>query len=209
VPIRAVVFDIGGVLEIAPDGREPMTGFGELLAGWERRFGLEKARLGKVVSEMYASGARGSCSEREWWQELRTRIGVTPELSETLSSELWTLYLGELNHELAGYFSGLRPRFRTALLSNSFVGAREREEARYAFSSMTDLIVYSHEDGLLKPERRIYELTTERLGVRPEESLFVDDRVEHVEAARGVGMTALLFRGNAELLAELERLLPQ
>jgi len=185
-----------------------MTRFGELLADWEQRCGVDEGRIGKIVSEMYSSGARGTCSESEWWEELRARLGVTPALAATLASELWALYLGELNHELAAYFAGLRPRYRTALLSNSFVGAREREEARYGFSSMTDLIVYSHEEGLLKPERRIYEIVAARLGVRAEEAVFVDDRPEHVEAARGVGMTAFLFRENAELLSQLERWLP-
>jgi hypothetical protein len=44
-----------------------------------------------------------------------------------LMDTLWAEYLGTLNARLADYFSGLRPRYRTAILSNSFVGARERE----------------------------------------------------------------------------------
>lgn len=40
-------------------------------------------------------------------------------------SDLWAEYVGELNVELADFFAGLRARCRTAILSNSFVGARE------------------------------------------------------------------------------------
>ncbi len=73
------------------------------------------------------------------------------------------------------YFSSLRPRYQTALLSNSFVGARKREQEHYHFAEMTDLIIYSHEVGIAKPERRIFELTCERIGVQPEDVIFLDD----------------------------------
>jgi FMN phosphatase YigB (HAD superfamily) len=79
------------------------------------------------------------------------------------------------NARLAGYFSGLRPRYRTAILSNSFVGAREREEAAYGFDDICDVVVYSHEAGLKKPDRRFYELVCTRLGVGPREAIFLDD----------------------------------
>lgn len=52
--------------------------------------------------------------------------------------DMWDEYLGTANTELTDYLAGLRPRYRTALLSNSFVGAREREEARYGFDELTE-----------------------------------------------------------------------
>jgi FMN phosphatase YigB (HAD superfamily) len=64
-----------------------------------------------------------------------------------------------LNAELSTYFSSLRPCYQTALLGNSFVSARSREQERYHY-----LIIYSHVVGIAKPERRIFELTCERLG---------------------------------------------
>jgi putative hydrolase of the HAD superfamily len=204
--VRAIVFDIGGVLELGPDGREPMATFGPVLSGWERRIGVGPGKLGAIIAELYAAGACGTCSEREWWRRFGDRAGMpSADLSE-FQTELWAHYLGELNGELADYFAALRPRFRTALLSNSFVGAREREEERHGFSRITDLIVYSHEEGLLKPDPRIYERTCERLAVAPSDVVFVDDRKEHVRGAREVGMTALLYRGNVALIAELDAL---
>jgi len=51
--------------------------------------------------------------------------------------DLWEEYLGTLNAELSTYFSSLRPRYQTALLGNSFVGARSSEQERYHFAEMT------------------------------------------------------------------------
>jgi putative hydrolase of the HAD superfamily len=123
---------------------------------------------------------------------------------DAFTSDFWDLYLGELNVELADYFQGLRSRTRTALLSNSFVGAREREQARYRFSEMTELIVYSHEEGVEKPDRLIYEVTWQRLGIRPEEMVFLDDVEEYVAGARELGIPAILYEDNAQAIAEIE-----
>ena len=47
------------------------------------------------------------------------------------------------------------------------------EQERYHFDKMTDLFIYSHEEGVAKPDRRMYELTCERLGVQPAEMIFL------------------------------------
>jgi putative hydrolase of the HAD superfamily len=61
--------------------------------------------------------------------------------------------------------------------------------------------------GLHKPEPEIFHLGAERLGVPPEECVFVDDLRENCEGAEAVGMTAVLHRGADRTVPELERLL--
>jgi FMN phosphatase YigB (HAD superfamily) len=102
--IQAVVFDIGGILEITPD-----LGWGPT---WGARLGLDDAQLAQFMAD------------------------------------LWRDYLGTANTELIEYARRLRPRYRTGILSNSFVGAREREQAAYGFEDLVDELVYSHECGL-------------------------------------------------------------
>ncbi len=59
---------------------------------------------------------------------------------------------GTANTDLIEYARRLRPRYRTGILSNSFVGAREREQAAYGFEDLVDEIIYSHECGMSKPD---------------------------------------------------------
>jgi HAD superfamily hydrolase (TIGR01509 family) len=87
------------------------------------------------------------------------------------------------------------------------VGAREKERERYGFEEMTDVIVYSHESGTAKADPAIYRLVCERLDVEPEHAVFVDDHERAVAGARVIGMTGVLFRDNAQVIAELESLL--
>jgi putative hydrolase of the HAD superfamily len=120
---------------------------------------------------------------------------------------VWEEYVGHLNGELARYFAAPRPRYRTGILSNSFVGAREREQRLYGFEDMCDVVVYSHEEGMKKPDIRIYEIVCRRLGVAPRETVFVDDTPACVEGAARAGMHAIQFVSNARALAELDALL--
>lgn len=197
--IRAVVFDIGGVLEITP-----RTYYDER---WESRLGLKAGELDERMADIWKAGALGKCTEEDVERGLRELVGMDQAQVDAFLYDLWEEYLGTLNVELAAYFSKLHSRYRTAILSNSFVGAREREQERYHFGEMTDLIIYSHEVGLAKPDRRVYELTCERLGVLPEEVIFLDDVEICVAAAREIGIHGIRFQSNEQAIADIERLL--
>jgi putative hydrolase of the HAD superfamily len=123
--------------------------------------------------------------------------------------DMWAEYLGTLNRELADYFSALRPRYKTAILSNSFVGAREREREAHRFEDLCDVVVYSHEEGREKPDPAFYEIATERLGVHQHETVLLEDTEACVEGARRVGMAGVLFVSNEQAIAELEAHLRQ
>jgi putative hydrolase of the HAD superfamily len=83
-------------------------------------------------------------------------------------------------------------------LSNSFVGAREREQEAHRFDEVCDVIVYSHEEGFLKPDPRIYRVACNRLGVAVEAVVLLDDAQENVDGALAIGMNAILFENNRQ-----------
>lgn len=67
---------------------------------------------------------------------------------------------------------------------------------------MKDVIVSAHE-GVIKPDRRIYEIAAMRLPFAPEEVVFFDDREDNVTAARDFGFDAEVFRGEGPLKTAL------
>ena len=209
--IRAIVFDIGGVLEIVPEGGDPTRRFPDMITRLDERLGLLPGELDKRLTQMDErlsaagkDGSIGTCTEEEWLAELRLVSGMDDAQIDAFMRDFWDVYCGGPNTELIAYFQSLRPRYRTALLSNSFVGARREEEARFGFAALTDLIVYSHEEGMSKPDPRIYERTWQRLGVQPHEMIFLDDAEPNILAARECGIHAVLFQNNAQTIAEID-----
>jgi FMN phosphatase YigB (HAD superfamily) len=89
---------------------------------------------------------------------------------------------------LAESLKGKLPRY---LLSNTNILHMERILAEQPFLHGFDGHVLSYEVGLLKPDPKIYEHTLARIGLRAEQTAFIDDLKPNVEAARSVGMHAI------------------
>jgi epoxide hydrolase-like predicted phosphatase len=197
--IRAVVFDIGGVLEITPDLGVTWQ--------WETRLGLNAGELDERMHDAWRGGSIGTITLGDVHQALRDRLGLDEPQLAAFMADLWREYLGTPNTELIEYARRLRPRYRTGIVSNSFVGAREKEQQAYGFEDLVDEIVYSHEAGMSKPDPRIYALACTRLDVRPQEMVFLDDAGACVAGAREAGLHAIRYRDNAQAIAELEEVL--
>jgi putative hydrolase of the HAD superfamily len=194
----AVVFDIGGVLEHHGDA--------SFVPRWERRLGLARGELFDRMrkSNLGRDGNLGRITEDEFGRRLGALLDLDERRTAELLDDLWDWYAGPLNTELTEYFRGLRPRYLTAILSNAAAGGVRREERLYGFSAMADVVVYSFEEGIEKPDHRIYLRTCERLGVGPERAVFLDDREDNVVAAREVGMLGIRFLHTRQAIADVE-----
>jgi epoxide hydrolase-like predicted phosphatase len=197
--LHAAVFDVGGVLALTPP-----TGYRER---WEGSLGLPPGTLDERMYEVWRGGTLGTLTADRVHAAFVRELGMATQDVELFMADFWDDYLGTPNTELIDYFRGLRARVRTGILSNSFVGARERERERYGFEGMTDVIVYSHESGMGKPDPAIYRLVCERLDVEPQHAIFVDDHERAVDGARAIGMQAVLFRDNSQVIADIESML--
>lgn len=198
--IRAVVLDLGDVLEVIDDSVFP--------GPWEERLGLPPDGFAVAAPDSGLAGdpALGDVSEadlRAYWQRC---LDLDDATADELITDFWRWYVGTLDQPLYDWFVGLRPRYRLGILSNSGPGAREHE-AVWDLEKVCHTIVYSHEVGLAKPDPAVYALTAERLGVRSPEIAFLDDVEDHVHAARRAGWHAVHHRGTASSIAAMEQIL--
>lgn len=190
-----VILDIGGVLEFTPE-----TGW---VRRWEERLGLPPGTVHERMGDVWRAGSVGSIGESEVHEQVAARLGLDAPRVEAFMADFWAEYLGTPNEELIDWVRGLRGRCTLGILSNSFVGARERETSLYHFDELVERIVYSHEIGVGKPDPRAFEAACAALAVRPQDCLFVDDVAVNVEAARAAGMQAHLFEDNARTITRI------
>jgi epoxide hydrolase-like predicted phosphatase len=94
---------------------------------------------------------------------------------------------------------------KTGLISNSWGEGLAYDQS--VLDELFDAVVISGDVGLHKPQPEIFRLGAERIGVAPEDCVFVDDLRENCAGAEDVGMTAILHRGPESTLPELKRLL--
>lgn len=168
--------------------------------------GLSREEFERLVfaSEWSDRATLGQISPADLWENVCAHLNLSPGQSSELQQAFWG---GDrLDHDLVQYIRGLRPRLRTALLSNAFADLRSALE-RWGIADAFDQVIISAEVGLMKPDLRIFELALRRLEVSPSEAVFIDDFELNVRAAQAAGLAAIRFRTPAQVRAELEAML--
>lgn len=196
--IRAVAFDIGGVLE--------RVGEPDFVESWRVRLEMSPDRFTEVMAGIDPQDqiGTGEISEVEYRRLYESRLGLSGGQVEEFFADMWDWYCGTLDETLLAYAASLRPAYKTCIISNSSDGARREEQARYGFDQLVDEIIYSHEVGFAKPDPRIYELACKRLGVAYDELVFVDDTPGIVDAARELGIYAIHHLDTTVTIAAIE-----
>jgi epoxide hydrolase-like predicted phosphatase len=194
--IQTVIFDVGGVLLRTKDRSYRRR--------WEEKLGLADWAADEIVfnSDSGLKAQLGLVTEEAHWQWVGQHLGLSPTDLVQFRHDFWA---GDrLDGQLVAYIRRLHGPYQTAIISNAMDGLRHTLTHTYPIAEFFDLIVISAEEQVMKPEAAIYERTLERLERRPSETLFIDDFVENVHAARAVGMHAIHFRPSMNLPAELE-----
>lgn len=192
--IKAVIWDIGGVL-LRTEDRRPR-------AALATELGLSYEDLVELVfgGERGHRAQRGEISPTENWSYVRQALELSPDQHTDLSQRFFG---GDvLDQTLVNFIRSLRPRYLTAIISNAWRNLPEML-AQWGLAGDFDVVVGSGDVGIMKPDARIYQIALERLGVQPQEAIFIDDFIENVEGARQLGLLAVHFRNRQQALDEL------
>jgi putative hydrolase of the HAD superfamily len=198
--IRALIFDFGGVV---------------LDMGWHVMAEIER-RHG-----MPAGSVRRALWGHDTWRQREVGIGTLEDYLQAVTRELeasagrpvpdamaeWVAYERALNDDIIALADALRGRYKIGLLSNADERLEERLQDQLKIFDRFDDVVNSARVGMAKPDPRIFALAAERLGVKPEECVFVDDLERNIVAAREAGMYGIHYLGdNFALFQELRSL---
>ena len=172
-----------------------------------RNLGVSLSRLDSLVfySETAQRASRGEISVMKHWEAVGAALHIKPEDMPAFLDRYWSA--DDVNWMLLDYIRTLHPHYKLALLSNAWDDLRQTLHNRWNIDKLFDELIISAEVKLVKPDPRIFQLATERLGVQPAEVIFIDDIEENVEAARRQGMIALVYSDTKRIIAEINRYL--
>ncbi len=205
--IRAVLWDFGGVLTTSP-----FAAF--------NRFEDERGLPRDFIRRVNAADP----DDNAWARLERSEVGLA-EFSDLFEAEsralghavrgeeVLRLLHGEVRPAMVEALRRCRERLLCACLTNNFVAgteeggtyASERAPAVAEVMALFHLVIESSKAGVRKPDPRFYRMACERLGVAPEDSVFLDDLGVNLKPARAMGITTIKVADPAAALAELER----
>jgi putative hydrolase of the HAD superfamily len=195
--LRAVIFDYGMVLTGEPDP--------EAHAAMMRITGLPAEKLDPLYWADRHAFDEGKLTGDAYWRDVLHQAGLT--LGPSAMAELmdWDARMWmTLNPAMLSWQGALKARgILTAVLSNIGDTVQQAMERELGWLGRFDVLVWSYQLRMAKPDPPIYRYTLEKLGTQPEETLFIDDRQVNVEAAAALGMKALVFTTAGQLRADL------
>lgn len=194
--IESVIFDWGGVLI-----EDPVPGLVKYCSG---ALGVSKEDYLRAHHKFGEDFPKGVISEEEFWEGMCGVLVVSmPKVSSLWGDAFKAVYVPK--EEMFSLAAGLRESgYKTGLLSNT-----EKPSMQYFHQrsyDMFDVPVFSCAEGVMKPDRKIYELAVQRLGSKAERSVLIDDKPEYIKGAEQAGLKAILFESVSQVKDELARL---
>jgi len=190
--LKAVVFDYGKVLSLPPTE--------EQWAKLSTRFAKPLQEFQQIYWGHREELDRGTLDNAAYWKAVGKDCGF--EISDAEAAELidqdneqWTNECPEVL-ELARDLQ--RAGYKTAILSNMERRMLKAMRKKLEWLDEFDAQIYSCEIGMVKPEPEIYWHCCGRLGCRPEEALFLDDKKVNTDGAKRMGMQSYVFQSAAD-----------
>jgi glucose-1-phosphatase len=187
--IRAVLFDVGGVL-VELGGVDTMLGWlgptvsaDEMWRRWLTSTSVRNFETGKIDAQAFAGGVI---------EEFGLKLNAERFL-DAFAAWPTGLYPGTLE-----MLALIPPSYRRALLSNSNSLHWQRVTEDMGLGAAIESHFVSHLTGRIKPDADAFEHAVQSLGCDPGQVLFIDDNWLNVEAATRSGLHAVRARGNLE-----------
>lgn len=187
--IRNIIFDLGGVI-LNIDPQLTVEAFHNL--GWEDFYGDNNQSLSK---ELFYNLEKGNSSPEAFRENVRHMIDE--QIDDEEIDLAWTAMILDIPDDRVRYLEELKKSYKLFLLSNTNEIHRIKfhrnfeTDFGYSFYDLFEQNFYSHEMGMRKPNPQIYIQVLKEANLVPEETLFIDDMIENIGAAKTTGMKVL------------------
>ena len=205
--IKNILFDLGGVI-VDIDMEKLTRGFYSL--GMSKWFLWLRKRTIKKYFSRYMCGTISTPDFVAWMKSHCGKKTTDEEVKDMFNSVLVALpdhvlgMIDQLHEQHPTYLlSNINDLHYNAVLDRWFGGERTNITQHF------DKVFFSHEMGLEKPDPEIFKQVIKESGIRPEETIFIDDTQENLDSAKRLGFQTLLADGERKWEKTLHDLLSQ
>jgi putative hydrolase of the HAD superfamily len=191
--IRAIVFDLGGVL--FSEGKAVASEKLATVHGYERKL------VGAIWSSPESIQLRkGLIPDEDFWQWAQQRLPSAYD-SRLIQQEWYNGYV--LDKDIYELIASLQKKYSMIAFSGNIKSRVAFLEEKYHFRHLFDIEVYSFDFHMTKPEPEFVQVMVEKSGVRPEEIVYIEDNESYAKPARDLGVSVVIYqRGEIERLRQ-------
>jgi epoxide hydrolase-like predicted phosphatase len=192
--IKAIIFDIGGVL------LDSERSFDAIYEEFAREIGAPPEAVIKLHNDYLDRMLYGKVSAAQFFAIIKKEFHVKGDLKKAWLDVATKRITA--NKKLIKTVDKLREHYTMALLSN-VSQIRSFEDERHDLYSHFDHTFLSYKLKMQKSSKAIYKYALKKLKVKPEEALFIDDKEANLKVARELGIRCIQFNNNAQLATEI------
>jgi len=196
--IKNIIFDFGGVIINIDTTRivKMLTDNGI--------DNVDQVHMHLINNNIYNGLETGHVSAQQFRDEIRSRLKI--HQSDQEIDDAWNAIILDIPPERVRLLEGIRENYSTYLLSNTNIIHFDYYNRYFAdtfgydhLAGIFEKAYFSHEMGLRKPDPEIFRKVLEDSRLNPEETLFIDDNEENVEAANSLGIKGYHLEDGTEL----------
>lgn len=194
--IKAVIFDYGGVI----------SGDAVMSDDCAEIFSMpvdEAKELLKSPAEIFTKCSKGLIKEDEFWKGISAILGKPePEGCAEKYREICSKNI-KFSQEMLEFAKDLKSKgIKTAVLSNIFKFQADVVKSKGGYEAFGEIFL-SCDAGTKKPELGFYLLAVNKLGVKPEECIFIDDKERNLLPAQNLGMKTVLAKNPPQIISDV------
>ena len=200
--IKALIFDVGGVLRLEnPKFNHPHVH--HLVA---KKLGVNIDQYLDAIDTVYAKSIEGKISEEKSLKIMARNLKTSPKKLKSIYTDAYLKYY-ILNKRLFQFaFKKKKQGYKIAILSDQWWLAKKALLSNKIYNRF-DVRVISCDVGVRKPNPKIYKITLKKLKLKPAQTVFIDNQSWNIKPAKKIGMKTVLFKNNKQAIKAIEKIL--
>ena len=204
--IKAIVFDIGGVLQLGkyskPIRGHRERGVHEFIA---KKLNISLDQYFDSLDTAYAKSIEGKIPEKKAIQIISSNLKITSKKLKQLFKQAYKKHF-KLNKKLIDFSKKLKKNHKFAILSDQWYLSKKTLITK-EIKSVFKPILISCEQGIRKPNPKFYKLLLKKIKIPAKQVLFIDNQSWNIKPAKKLGFKTILFKNNQDFFKKIKKIL--
>lgn len=194
--IKAIIFDYGGVI-----GNNPSCSVYKTVS---KKFNIDKDKIKGEFLNFIFDLEKGQIIESVFWKKMARNLNIA---NHSNLREVWLkefIKKAKINNKVVSLIKELEGHYKLCLLSNNAIFFQTPKSSRI-LKKHFDILIYSFNVKMRKPEKEIYEYALARLRLKPHECIIIDDDEKKLFYPKKIGMVTIHFKSFTEFKKTLKK----
>jgi epoxide hydrolase-like predicted phosphatase len=202
--IKAVIFDVGGVLALGKFVKIKGKKRRAVHEYISQKIGISVDQWFDSIDYFYPKAIEGKISEKKTLDKISKNLNINKNKLKNIIIQAYKKNFIQNKRLYSFAFNLKKQGYKIAVLSNQWYFSK-KAIIFPRYMKKFNVVVISCDVGMRKPNPKIYKMIIKKLKLSPRETIFIDDFILNIQPAKKLGMKTILFKNNNQLFRDLKK----